>query len=269
MNNSAKIAAYTIRDQMRHKSLYVLLAAALLFIFMVRGCYRGQFEINGRMMERAALVGFVSKAVFQLTAAGMFLVAALLAMRIFSRDHADGSMTLFLSRPVLRRQYLLGRIAGTWLLCSLFMFVLHLALSLTVWAETGQILTGYLTASLISSVNLLFIIVCVCLLSLYVPDFLSVVFTVLMLTIGFISDGGYQLMSSRLAQAMIPPGAHAGPALWRVLYPKIFIVQSYAGSRIGAEGFHNMGPLNPVLNVFFYVLLLTALILIGFNRKEI
>ena len=107
----------------------------------------------------------------------MFLMVSMLSMKIFSRDHKDGSMILFLSRSVVRWQYVLGRIAGTWVLCLVFMFLLHLTIFLTVWLNTGETITGYLTASIVSSINLLFVILCVCFLSLFMPDFISAAFT--------------------------------------------------------------------------------------------
>ena len=190
MNNILKITVYTLRDQMRHKSIYVLLALSVFFILMIRGCYDGGFSVNGRMVDSTTVAWYVSKVVFHLITVGMFLMVAMLSMKTFTRDHEDGSMVLFLSRPVCRWQYILGRVFGTWILCLVFMFILHLTIFLTVWTKTGGIIPGYLTASLVCSLNLLFVIVCVGLLSLFLPDFISAMFTLGILFVGFISDGG-------------------------------------------------------------------------------
>jgi hypothetical protein len=170
---------------------------------------------------------------------------------------------------VVRWQYVCGRVAGTWILSLVFMFILHLTIFLTAWAKTGGIIPGFLTASLISSVNLLFIIVCVSLFSLFMPDFISALFTWGIIFIGFISDGGYQLMNNPMVKSAIPSAIHTDPSLWRIIYPKIFMVQSYAGSLIGKTEFNTMGPLHPVLNVLLYILLILAVLLISFNKKEI
>ena len=211
----------------------------------------------------------VSRIVFQLIAAGMFLMASMLSMKIFSRDHEDGSVVLFLSRPVFRWQYVLGRVAGTWALCSVFMFILHLTIFLTAWAKTGTIIAGFLTASLVCSINLLFVIACTCFLSLFMPDFISALFTMGILFVGFISDGGYQIFNSDIARFAFSSSTNWGPALWRVLYPKVFMAQAYADSIISKSQFHAMGPLNPLLNLSCYILLITAFMLGSFNRKEI
>ncbi len=269
MNSFLKITGYTIRDQMRHKSFYVLLGLSILFVLMIRGCYSGQYVVNGRQLDSITVAWHVSKIVFQVIASGMFLIVILLSMKIFSRDHEDGSLVLFLSRPVFRRQYILGRIAGTWFFCLVFMFILHATIFLTVWVKTGAAIPGYLTASLVCSINLLFITVLVCFLSLYLPDFISAVFAVGIVFVGYISDGGHQILNSEILKTAVPSAAASPPALWRILYPKLYMVQAYADSIIGQSSFNNMGPLQPILNVSFFIILISTLILVVFNKKEI
>ena len=260
---------YTLRDQMRHKSFYVLLGLSILFVLTIRGCYDGGYAVNGIMVNSAKVAWHVSKIVFHLISAGMFLMASMLSMKIFSRDHEDGSIVLFLSRSVFRWQYVLGRITGTWVLCLVFMFILHLTIFLTAWAKTGAFISGYLTASLACSINLLFVIACVCFLSLFMPDFISAFFTMGVLLVGFISDGGYQIFYSDLVKSAALSSINSGPALWRILYPKVFMVQAYADAVISKSEFHNMGPLHALLNLAFFILLIMTLMLICFNRKEL
>ncbi len=260
---------YTMRDQMRPKSFYVLLGLSILFVLTIRACYDGGYTVNGKMVDNATVAWHVSKIVFHLISAGMFLMAAMLSMKIFSRDHTDGSIVLFLSRSVFRWQYVLGRVTGTWALCLVFMFILHLTIFLTVWAKTGTIISGYLTASLVCSINLLFVIACVCFLSLFMPDFISAIFTMGVLFVGFISDGGYQIFNSDIVRSAVPSSINLGPAVWRVLYPKVFMVQAYADAIISKSEFHNMGPFHPLLNLSFFILLIMTLMLSCFNRKEL
>lgn len=269
MNNFFKIAAFTVVDQMKHKSFYVLLVISILFVLMIRGCYQGEYIVNGKQINNIMLAWQVSKIVFQIIAVGMFFMVSMLAMKIFSRDQADGSLILFLSRPVFRWQYVLGRITGTWALCLVFMFLLHLTIFLTVWTKTGAPIPGYLTASLVSSINLLFVIVCVCFLSLFMPDFISAVFTMGILLVGFISDGGQQILNNEIVKSAITPTANTDPALWRILYPKVFMVQAYADSIISQSQLSPMGPFHPLLNLSVFILLIMTLLLISFNKKEI
>ncbi|MFA9498775.1 MAG: hypothetical protein ACERKP_09500, partial [Deltaproteobacteria bacterium] len=80
MNNFLKITGYTIRDQMRHKSFYVLLGLSILFVLMIRGCYSGQYAVNGKQLNNITVAWHVSKIVFQVIASGMFLIVILLSM---------------------------------------------------------------------------------------------------------------------------------------------------------------------------------------------
>jgi hypothetical protein len=149
------------------------------------------------------------------------------------------------------------------------MFILHVTIFLTVWAKTGTVIPGYLTASLVCSINLLFVIACVCFLSLFMPDFISAFFTMGILFVGFISDGGYQIINSDIVRSAVPVSTNGGPALWRIVYPKVFMLQAYADAIISKSEFHNMGPLHPLLNLSFFILLILMLTLGCFNRKEI
>ena len=126
MNNLARISIITVKDLMRQKSFYVLLAIAIVFVLLLRNCYHGSYIVNGRSVDQVSLAFHASLIAFHMIAAGMFLMTTMLSMSIFSRDRDDGSMVMFLSRAVDRWQYMLGRIIGTWVLSTLFMFILHL-----------------------------------------------------------------------------------------------------------------------------------------------
>jgi hypothetical protein len=149
------------------------------------------------------------------------------------------------------------------------MFILHLTIFLTIWLKSGIIIAGYLTASLVCSINLLFVITCVCFLSLFMPDFIGALFTMGILFVGFISDGGYQIINSDIVRSAIPFAINGEAALWRVLYPKVFMLQAYADAIISKSEFHKMGPFHPLLNLSFFILIIMMLMLGSFNRKDI
>lgn len=269
MYNMLKISIYTIRDQTRHKSFYLLLGIAILFVLLIRGCYEGNYTVNGQQVDNTTVAWHASKMAFHAIAIGMLLLVTVLAMRMFSRDQDDGSLILFLSRATTRRQYILGRVAGTWLLSTLFMFILHLTIFLTAWSKTGGVIPGYLTASWVCSLNLLFITLLVCVLSLHMPDFIAAIATIGIIVIGFTSDGIHQIMQSNIVQSALPDTGLKDPSLWRILYPKIAHLQQYAVSLIDKSDFSSMGPLHPALNVLLYSLITGALLVWSFSRREI
>jgi hypothetical protein len=89
------------------------------------------------------------------------------------------------------------------------------------------------------------------------------------LFVGFISDGGYQIFNSDIVRSAVPSSTNWGPAVWRVLYPKVFMLQAYADAIISKSEFHNMGPFHPLLNLSLYIFLIMLLMLACFNRKGI
>ena len=267
MNNLIRISVITIKDQMRQKSFYLLLAIAVVFILLIRGCYQGNYSVNGRQIESVSVAWHVSLLVFHFIAAGMFLMTSMLSMGIFSRDRDDGAMVMFLSRSVDRWQYELGRIAGIWILSTAFMFILHLTIFLIVLTNTGGMITGYLTASLLCSVNLLFAIVLTCFLSLFLPNFMAAIFTLGIIGISFLSDGAYQAMQSELIRQIISSENHA--ALWRILFPKVYMLQHYASTLITNNGFDGMSPTYALVNIVLYIGAFAAAVLWRFYRSEI
>jgi hypothetical protein len=101
------------------------------------------------------------------------------------------------------------------------------------------------------------------------PDFISALFTMGILFVGFISDGGYQIINSDIIRSAVPSSTNWGPALWRVVYPKVFMLQAYADAIISKSEFQNMGPFHPLLNLSLFILLIMLLMLGCFNRKGI
>ncbi len=267
MHNLARILTYTLRDLLRQKSFYVLLAVALFFLMLLKSCYQGSYTINGRTLDQQSLAFHAALIAFHVVAAGMYLMTTLLSMGALSRDREDGSLVMFLARAVDRWQYMLGRIAGTWVLCTVFMFILHLTIALIVRSHAGTPMAGYLTASLVCSVNLLFAIVLTWTLSLFLPNVMAALFTLIVIGVGFVSDGAYRLMHSEMLQHMRVEQDPA--ALWRILFPKVYMLQDFATTGITSRAFEAMPPAYVAFNVLGYTAALAAVALWRFYRSEI
>jgi ABC-type transport system involved in multi-copper enzyme maturation permease subunit len=221
MPHSIRIALYTIRDQMRFRSFYILLGICVAFLFIIRGCYSGQYEVNGKQVDTVTMAWQASLITFHVIAVGAMLIAIMLGMRMFGRDRDDGSLVLFMSRPVPRTAYVLGRAGGVWALSFAFMFILHLTIFAIAYINTKAIIPGYLTASCVCGLNILFCVGLVSLLSFFVPEFMAALISLLIIGVGFASDTFAAVMGSAALQnaGAIPPIGTA-PALWRVLWPK-------------------------------------------------
>jgi len=268
-----KIAKYTLTDEVRQKSFVVMFVICAIFIFLIRGCYQGNYMVNGQALDAETVIRLVSKVTFHFIAAGVMLLAALLSMRVFRRDRDDGMQSCILSKPIARWQYVAGKILGLWALSITFMFILHSIVFITTSVNLKVVMPEYLIASLLCSFNLLFVVVAVLLLSLLMPDIVAFLCVIGIGIIGFVADGIFAISHSQMAQTMIQqPGAQPDLTGWNIVYylwPKLSGTQQFASSLIGGEGFQGFVSIYPLINVLIYVLILGALLFRRFRNEDI
>jgi len=268
-----KIAKYTLSDEVRQKSFIVMFVICCLFIFLIRGCYQGNYIVNGQALDAEAVIRVMSKGTFHFIAAGVMFLAALLSMRVFRRDRDDGMQSCILSKPITRWQYVAGKIIGLWALSIIFMFILHSVVFIITSINLQVVMPEYLIASLLCSFNLLFVIVTVLLLSLLMPDIVAFLCVMGIGIIGFVADGIFAISHSQMAVVMIQQhGSQSDMTLWKAVYylwPKLSGTQQFASSLIGSEGFHGFISIYPLINVLIYVLILGTLLFRRFRNEEI
>ena len=270
-----RIVKYTLTDEVRQKSFVIMFVICAMFVFLIRGCYQGNYMVNGQLLDAGNVVKAVSKVTFHVIAAGVMLIAALLSMRIFRRDRDDGMQSCILSKPMARWQYVTGKIIGLWALSVLFMFILHSIVFLITSINLKVVMPEYLIASLLCSFNLLFVVIAVLLLSLLMPDIVAFLCVMGIGVVSFVTDGISAISHSQMAQAMMQqPGAHPQWNLtwWKVinyLWPKLSGAQQLASSLIGSEALHGFGSIYPLINVLIYGLILGTLLFRRFINEDI
>ena len=268
-----RIAKYTLTDEVRQKSFVVMFVVCAIFVFLIRGCYQGNYMVNGQVLDAGTIVRVVSKVTFHVIAAGVMLVTALLSMRIFRRDRDDGMQSCILSKPIARWQYVAGKILGLWALSIIFMFILHSIVFIITSINLKVVMPEYLLASLLCSFNLLFVVVAVLLLSLLMPDIVAFLCVMGIGIVGFVADGMFAISHSQMAQAMLQqPGSQSDLTWWKVVYylwPKLSGTQQFASSFIGSEGLHEFGSMYPLINVLIYGLILGTLLFRRFRNEDI
>jgi ABC-type transport system involved in multi-copper enzyme maturation permease subunit len=268
-----RIAKYTLTDEVRQKSFVIMFVICAIFIFLIRGCYQGNYMVNGQVLDAETIIRVVSKVTFHVIAAGVMLVTALLSMRVFRRDRDDGMQSCILSKPIARWQYVAGKILGLWALSIIFMFILHSIVFIITSINLKVVMPEYLIASLLCSFNLLFVVVAVLLLSLLMPDIIAFLCVMGIGIVGFVADGIFTLSHSQMAQAMIQqPGSQSDLTWWKFVYylwPKLSGTQQFASSFIGSEGFHGFGSIYPLINVLIYGLILGTLLFRRFRNEDI
>jgi ABC-type transport system involved in multi-copper enzyme maturation permease subunit len=270
-----RIAKYTFIDEVRQKSFVIMFATCAIFVFLIRSCYQGNYTVNGQLLDAGTVARAVSKVTFHIIGAGVILIAALLSMRVFRRDRDDGMQSCILSKPIARRQYVMGKIIGLWALSVLFMFILHSIVFLITSINLKVVMPEYLIASLLCSFNLLFVVIAVLLLSLMMPDIVAFLCIMGIGVVGLVADGISAISHSQMAQAIMQqPGAHPQSNLtwWKVIYylwPKLSGTQQLASSLISSEAFHGFWSIYPLINVLLYCLILGALLFRRFGNEDI
>ena len=267
-----KIAKYTLADEVRQKSMIALFILSTLSVLLLRQCYKGDYMVNGQALSADAIALTLSKVAFHVIAAGAMFIAALLTMRVYKRDRDEGMLSCILSKPIDRWQYVTGKILGLWALSVLFMFILHSIVFFISSLSVKTLASAYLIAFLICSLNLLFVILAVFLLSLMLPDIAAFLCAVGIGIVSLTLNGIYSFSQSQMGQAMMQQSMDHGPfgfTWWNVIYylwPNVFGTQYFATSLIGNEGHASM---NPLINVLLYCLILAVLLFWRFRKEEI
>jgi ABC-type transport system involved in multi-copper enzyme maturation permease subunit len=270
-----KIIKYTLVDEMRHKSFVVMFVICAICVFLIRGCYQGNYMVNGQALDATTIVRTLSKVTFHIIAAGVMVIAALLSMRIFRNDRNEGMQSCILSKPIARWQYIMGKVIGLWVLSVLFMFILHSIVFLITSINLKVFMPEYLVASLFCSINLLFVVIAVLLLSLMMSDIVAFLCVLGVGIVGFVGDGIAAASNSQLAQSIVQQSAGSPQSeltWWKIVYffwPKLLGVQQLASTLIEREAFHGFGSLYPLINIIFYCLILGALLFKRFGKEDI
>lgn len=267
------IAKYAFADEVRQKSMIVLFMLSVFSVFLLRECfYKGDYVVNGQRLSGEAIASTMTIVAFHVIAAGAMFIAALLTMRVYKRDRDEGMLSCILAKPIDRWQYLTGKIVGLWALSVLFMFILLSIVFFISSLSTKTLLPVYLIASLLCSLNLLFIILVVFLLSLMLPDIAAFLCAVGIGIVSLAVNGISLLSQSQMGQAIMQQSADHAPSgitWWKAAYylwPNLFGMQQTAASLIGDNGGVAAYPL---INVLIYCLILGVMLFWRFRNEDL
>ena len=265
------IIASTLSDELHHKSVYVLGACAVLFVLMLRGCFEGDMVVNGQRVDGVTIGWHASMIAFHLIAGAGVVVGILLGMRVLRREKTAGGTAAILAAPVRRIEYLTGKVTGVWIVAYGLTFILHLTVYLIMLFQTGGRIVLFLPASFLISLNILFTVVLVMLLSQLVPDIVAALTGGIVWIVGYFSDTIYMASQHEAMKSILRQmNRREQPlALWRVIWPKMTALQYFAVARIKDVPFHMPGPVHPLVNVAAFLLLVSLLLWWQFSREEI
>ncbi len=262
---------FTILDELHHKSFYILTAIAIGFTWLLRGCFSGNYTVNGEQMDQLTVGWHASLIGFNIIAFGGMLTAILMSMRTFLRDRDDGVTVMILAKPVNRVEYLLSKVTGLWVLSYGLVFILHVSVYIIMLVNTGGGIVWFFPASLLLSLNILAIICIVLLFTLFLPDVLSAILGMAVAFGSLFIDSVYTASQTEIAQNIMRQAGTAERSvswIW-IVWPKMTALQYFATSLIKKSEFHALGPFHPALNILFYIVVSFFLITAIFNKREI
>ena len=199
------------------------------------------------------------------------MVGILLGMRVLHRDKTNGSMAAICAQPVRRLEYLLAKCIGVWIIAYGLTFILHVTVYLIMLFNTGGRIQFFLPASLLISVNVLFAVVSVMLLSQMVPDIAAALLSAGIWLVGYLSDTIFMASQTEMVKSVLEQMQRGGEpvALWRRLWPQMTSLQFNGVALIKEVPFHGPGPVHPFANVSVYCVAAFMLLWWHFSRAEI
>ena len=153
------------------------------------------------------------------------------------------------------------------------MFLLHGIVLVITSVHLKVFMPGYLLASLMCSINLLFVVIAVLLLSLLMPEIVAFLCVAGVGIFSFAAEAIYTVSHSPIAQAIVQqPGVKPDLTWWKIAYvvwPKLSTMQQFASSFIRSEAVHGPGFFYPLINITAYCLILGAFLFWRFANEEI
>jgi ABC-type transport system involved in multi-copper enzyme maturation permease subunit len=265
------IVKSTLNDELHRKSVYLLSGLAVLFVLMLRGCFNNDVVVNGARVDGATIGWHASLIAFHLIAGAGVIIGILLGMRVLRRDQASGTTAALLSKPVRRIEYVAGKAVGVWILAYGLTFILHLTVYFIMLIKTGGRITMFMPASLLISLNVLFMVVLVMFLSQILPEIAAALLGGGVWLIGYVNDMVFFASQNEMVKNALEQMQRGDQpvAVWRMFWPKITALQFYAVSLIKSSVWQPPGPIHPAVNIIAYTMLAFMVLWWHFSREEI
>ncbi len=263
------ITKFTIVDIVRQKSIIGIFIACAVFIFMVRGCFSGNYSVNGQTFDKATIAWNVCKFAFHAMAFLSIVLAALLSMRMIRRCREDGTICAMLSRQISRRQFIAATLAGTWIFTSVFMIGLQAAVMALSWESVKAIMPGYMTASLICTLNVFFATALTMFLSMYIADVAAFIIAVGIAIVGYAASGAHTAIGYVASQS---GGQTINTGVWHWVYvawPRIAETQFFAASLLGSTPDLSFNAIFPLIDIVLYSAVAAAALVFAFDKADI
>ncbi len=268
MRKILAIAGNTIKEGLRNKMFYILLGVALVFILIGRGCMGGSVNIQNRQLSPDQMVSFGTTIGFFIITFWALTLAGLLSTGAILSDIETGVITTFISKPVSRLEYLLGKFVGVLAVVLLNVVVLALGFSLLAFLKAGVFPLSLLAGLGVFVLNIVLLITFIFLMSLVTSRVVAMVFGILAYVFSTVFD--IFVYFDALREKIIGSASSVARVVMDVIY---FAIPQWGSNWFYASSFINdffsqSMSFWPVVHTLLYICLVWIVTAFVFSKKE-
>jgi ABC-type transport system involved in multi-copper enzyme maturation permease subunit len=260
------ISGNTIKEGLRNKMFYILLGIALVFVLIGRACMTGQMNIQDHTLSGEEMVSFGTIIGFHIIIFWALTLAGLLSMGAILSDVETGIITTFISKPITRFEYLIGKFIGVLAVVLLNVVILAVGFSILAFLRAKIFPFSLLAALGIFTVNIVLLVSFIFLVSLVSSRIIAMIFGILgyLLSIGIDIPIYFDAIRERMV------GSSVASLIMKIFYfaiPQWGSTQFYAASFI-SDTFRQSMSFWPVIHTLLYIGLVWICMVFVFGKKE-
>lgn len=266
MKEILAISGNTLKEGLRNKMFYILLGIALLFILIAKGCMGGEMSFQQHRLSPEEIASFGTILGFHIIIFWGLTLAGLLSMGSLIGDIETGVITVFLSKPISRFQYLLGKFVGVSVVVLINITILGLGFFFLAYLKAGLFPFKLFLALGVFAFNIFFLISFILLISQITSRVIAMVFGI----VGYIFSIGIDIpiYFDSIRENLL--GSEGFLIILKVLYfilPQWGSTQFYSASFL-SDVFTQSMSFWPIPHTLIYTVIIWLLLVLSFRRKE-
>jgi ABC-type transport system involved in multi-copper enzyme maturation permease subunit len=263
------ISGNTIKEGLRNKLFYILLGVAVLFLLLVRGCMSGSMAINSEQLGPKQIADFGFILGFHVIIFWGLALAGLLSMGALPGDIESGIITVFISKPISRFQYLMGKFIGVSAVVLLNVAILGVGFFFLAFLRTGVWEFKFFISLGVFALNIFMLISFVFLVSLATARIIAMVLGI----VAYIFSVGIDIVFyfDKIRMVFENSSSKFLFVILKVFYfvfPQWGSTQFYAASFVSEIFGNSVMSFWPVIHTLVYIMLFWLVMVLFFRRKE-
>lgn len=265
MKSAWTIAAVSIKENFRNRTVYFIFAAALFFILAGRGC-SGSLTTNSALPVETIIGApeiLAMQIAYHVIVFWALVLCSLLSMGALSKEIEQGTIIMTLARPVSRPVFAAGKLISVLLISILNLFLLGAIFVVLFYIKAGFFNLNIFLSFSLAGLSLLLLSITGMLLSLFVP---RIIVPVISFAIYFMSVFTEMPHYFEFFQRFGGPSAHSSTL--RTILPRFGEIQFLGASLISSSA-SAADCLIPAVNIIIFSAVCWGIMMFVFARKEL